>query len=219
MKILLLEDDIILSEIISEYLEKNNFIVFTVYNGLDAIELTYSKDIDLLILDINVPNINGLEITNKLRKEGYKIPIIFVTSSIHIEDLQKAYKFGGNDFIRKPFSLEELLIRINYIRDNFLINSTEVIKLTDKIKFNLYDMSIQKENETIFLPKKEAEILKFFLLNKNRIISIEELIINIWEYDAEPSISTIRTYIKNIRKYINKESFKTIKGIGYILKI
>lgn len=80
-------------------------------------------------------------------------------------------------------------------------------------------MSIGKEKETISLPKKEAEILKYFLLNKNRIISINELILNIWGYEAEPSIATIRTYIKNIRKHIDKNSFKTIKGLGYILKI
>ena len=80
-------------------------------------------------------------------------------------------------------------------------------------------MSIEKETKNISLPKKEAEILKYFLLNKNRIISINELILNIWGYEAEPSIATIRTYIKNIRKHIDKDSFETIKGLGYILKI
>lgn len=147
------------------------------------------------------------------------MPIIFISSSVCLDDFKKAYKYGANDFIRKPFSLEELFIRINYIKEKFFIESTKIVKLTDDIKFNFMNMSIEKEHKTIFLPKKEAEILKYFLLNRNRIISINELILNVWGYEAEPSIATIRTYIKNIRKYIDKDSFKTIKGLGYILKI
>lgn len=219
MKILLLEDDIILSEIISEYLIKNNFIVSITYDGYETEQLIYSEQFDLLLLDINVPNISGLSIANKIRSNGLLMPIIFISSSICLDDFKKAYQYGANDFIRKPFSLEELLIRINYIKEKFFIESTKVIKLTNDIKFNFMTMSIGKEKETISLPKKEAEILKYFLLNKNRIISINELILNIWGYEAEPSIATIRTYIKNIRKHIDKNSLKTIKGLGYILKI
>lgn len=219
MKILLLEDDIILAEIISEYLIKNDFIVYTTYDGFEAEELIYSEHFDLLLLDINAPNISGLSITNKIRSNGLLMPIIVLTSSVCLEDLKKAYKYGADDFIRKPFSLEELLIRINYIKEKFFIESIKVVNVTNEIKFNLMTMSIQKKEEIIYLPKKEAEILKYFLFNKNRIISINELILNIWGYDSEPSIATIRTYIKNIRKYIDKDSFETIKGLGYILKI
>jgi DNA-binding response OmpR family regulator len=219
MKILLLEDDIILAEIISEYLIKNDFILYIAYNGEEAEELIYSEQFDLLLLDINVPNISGLSITNKIRCNGLLMPIIVITSSVCLEDLKKAYKYGADDFIRKPFSLEELLIRINYIKEKFFIESIKVVNLTNEIKFNLMTMSIQKKEEIIYLPKKEAEILKYFLFNKNRIISINELVLNIWGYDTEPSIATIRTYIKNIRKYIDKDSFKTIKGLGYILEI
>ncbi|WP_375724628.1 response regulator transcription factor [Arcobacter sp. KX21116] len=218
MNILLLEDDIVFADMISEYLIENQFIVTTVYDGEEAEELIYTDTFNLLLFDINVPSIDGLTLANKIKSSGFNIPIIFLSSASGIENLKKAYQYGANDFIKKPFILEEILIRIKYIQRSFFIDSTEIIKISNNITFNLLSISIQKENEIIYLPKKEGKILKYFLLNKNRIISINELIINVWGYDSEPSIATIRTYIKNIRKYLEKDSFETIKGLGYILK-
>tara|TARA_R110002050_G_scaffold204223_3_gene339437 strand:+ start:1661 stop:2320 length:660 start_codon:yes stop_codon:yes gene_type:complete len=218
MNILLLEDDIVFADMISEYLIENQFIVTTVYDGEEAEELIYTDTFNLLLFDINVPSIDGLTLANKIKSSGFNIPIIFLSSASGIENLKKAYQYGANDFIKKPFILEEILIRIKYIQRSFFIDSTEIIKISNNITFNLLSIFIQKENEIIYLPKKEGKILKYFLLNKNRIISINELIINVWGYDSEPSIATIRTYIKNIRKYLEKDSFETIKGLGYILK-
>ena len=218
MKILLLEDDIVFADMISEYLIENQFIVTTVYDGEEAEELIYTDTFNLLLFDINVPSIDGLTLANKIKSSGFNIPIIFLSSESGIENLKKAYQYGANDFIKKPFILEEILIRIKYIQKCFFIDSTEIIKISNNITFNLLSISVQKDNEIIYLPKKEGKILKYFLLNKNRIISINELIINVWGYDSEPSIATIRTYIKNIRKYLEKDSFETIKGLGYILK-
>ncbi|MAC82707.1 MAG: DNA-binding response regulator [Arcobacter sp.] len=219
MKILLLEDDIILAELIKEYLEQYSFSVNHVYNGEDALEEIYTYKYDLLIFDINVPQINGLSILEKFRFDGFTTPIIFITTSTTFNDFKKAYSLGASDFIRKPFELKELGLRINYIKKTFLIQSTDIIKINKTISFNLLDMTISKNNTVIKLPKKEAEIIRYFLLNKNRIISIDELIINIWVYSSVPSIATIRTYIKNLRKILNHEYLETVKGLGYILKI
>jgi DNA-binding response OmpR family regulator len=219
MNILLLENDDDFSKIMSSYLLKNNFLVTVVFDGEQAEELIYTNCYDLLLLNINVSIINGLDLAKKLKIEGFTIPIIFITESLSLDDFHKAYAYGANDFIRKPFVLDELLTRIKYIQEHFLIDSNKIISITKQIQFNLSTMSIEKDGETTYLSKKESGILKYFLLNKNRIIGINELIINVWGYEKEPSIATIRTYIKNIRKYLSKDLFETVKGSGYIIKI
>ena len=217
MKILLLEDDIILSDLLKEYLEEHSYTVFQSFEGEDASEMLYNQKFDLLLFDINVPQINGLKIFEKFRDIGFTTPIIFMTASTNFQEFEEAYRIGANDFLRKPFNLEELRIRIEYIEKNILMSSTELLKIDSKTSFHLINMYLIQNDRIITLPKKEAEIIKYFLLNKNRTISVEELVINIWEYASEPSIATIRTYIKNIRKKLN--SLSTIKGLGYILKI
>lgn len=219
MKILLLEDDIILAELIKEYLEEQLFTVKHFYSGEDACSEIYTSKYDLLLLDINVPQIDGLSIFEKFRLDGFTTPTIFITTSTDINDFEKAYKLGANDFIRKPFDLKELNLRIEYIKKTFFIQSMENIRINKDIIFNSLNMCIVKNNITMKLPKKEAEIIKYFLLNKNRIISIDELITNIWDYSSVPSIATIRTYIKNLRKILDYKYLETVKGMGYMFKI
>lgn len=218
-KILLLEDDGILSELIKEYLESNSCYVKAVFTADDAEEELYSAKYDLLLFDINLPLFSGLEVLKKIRLDKIFTPIIFMTASNNFKDFEEAYTLGANDFIRKPFELKELLIRIKYIKKIFLIQSSNIITIDENIKFDLLNMCIIKNDLRVKLPKKESEIIKYFLLNKNRIITIDELIINIWDYSKEPSIATIRTYIKNIRKNLNHDYLETVKGLGYMLKI
>ena len=106
-------------------------------------------------------------------------------------------------------------MRINYIKKIYNLENSSLLTINENVKLDMSNLSIIKEDEVIALPKKEAQIMKYFLQNKNKIIDIDELIINIWEYDNGPSIATIRTYLKNIRKIIGAEHFSTIKGIGY----
>jgi DNA-binding response OmpR family regulator len=219
MKLLLLEIDPELAEITNNYLVDNNFLVTTISDGEEAENLIYSNNYDLLVLSISQSSINALDIAKRMTENNLIIPTVFLSDSKTIDELQKAYHFGAKDFIRKPFLLEELLIRIDYIKKDLFIDSSKLMYITDSITFNSLNMSICKDDKELFLPKKESEVLKYFLLNKNRIISIEELILQVWGYEGEPSISTIRTYIKNIRKNINKESIQTIKGLGYIFII
>lgn len=215
MKILLLEDDLVFSEVIKNHLNDNNHEVQAVYDGNEAEEYIYFHKFDLLLLDINVPYINGLEVLKRLRKEGNLVPVIFLSSASDIKSIEKAYKIGCNDYIKKPFLLKELEIRIEYINKTHHIENNSFILITEHIKLDMSNYFIIKDNETFLLSKKEAYILRYFFTNKNKIIDIDELIINIWEYNSGPSIATIRTYIKNIRKVIGSNYFTTIKGTGY----
>ena len=215
MKILLLEDDIIFSEIIEDYLKSLNYSVYPVFDYDTAEEFIYDNKYDLLLLDINIPGGNGLDLLENLRNIGYKIPSIIITSFTNVEEIERAYDIGCDDYIKKPFELKELKARIQYLENIHNINFQGNIKISDDITFDSYNMNIRKKDILIKIPKKEAEIIKFFLLNKNRIITVDELIVNIWKYGDEPSIATIRTYMKNIRRVLEKNFIETIKNVGY----
>lgn len=216
MKILLVEDDIIFSELIEEYLEYNKHTVEKAYDAEEANENLYENSYDLIIMDINIPNGDGLSILENFRHIGYKTPVIVITSFTNISLLEKSFIIGGNDFIKKPFDLKELKVRIENIEKIYNINYKGCQKIKDNIYFDFYNLNLIKYNNKVQLPKKEAEIIKYFIMNKDRIISINELVLNIWDYESEPSIATIRTYIKNIRRSIHKDFIKSIKGMGYI---
>ena len=131
------------------------------------------------------------------------------------ELLEKCYKIGCDEFIKKPFCFKELVIRINYIRKIFKINANDIIKINDTFSFDTLDLNILRGKEVISVPNKESLIVKYFLHNQNRVISIDELLLEVWDYDNTPSIATIRTHIKNIRKKFNHQFIDTIKNRGY----
>ena len=215
MKIMLLEDDIILSEIIEEFLQGLQYRVTTVYDGIEAENTCFSQKFDLLLLDVNVPHVNGFEFLQNLREIGDKTPAIFITSLDGADDLKLGFDSGCDDYIKKPFELSELEIRINNIKRLYNIENSHNIKISDDLVFDKKNLLLYKDNQEIKIPKKEASILEFFLLNKNKTLTPKELSHNIWSYEDAPTESTIRTYIKNLRKLIGNEYIDNIRGVGY----
>lgn len=214
MKILLLEDDLILNEIIEEFLESLDYEVSSVYDGLKASELIYDENFDLLILDVNVPNMTGFEFLKSLRDNNITTPAIFITSLNSVEDIEEGFRVGADDYLKKPFELKELELRINNIKRLLRLDNEE-IRISENISFNPKLNQVNSDLKETKLPLKEAQILKYLLNNENRCISQDELSSNIWSYEDAPTSSTIRTYIKNIRKIIGEEYIETIKGVGY----
>lgn len=214
MKILLLEDDLILNEIIEEFLESLTYDVTSVYDGLKASEVIYDQHFDLLILDVNVPSLTGFEFLKNLRDNNITTPAIFITSLNSVEDLEEGFSIGCDDYLKKPFELKELELRINNIKRLLHLEDDEIY-IDENIKFNLKLNYIDNDSIKTKLPLKEVQILKYLLNNTNRCISQDELASNIWSYEGAPTSSTIRTYIKNIRKVIGDEYIQTIKGVGY----
>ncbi len=164
MKILLLEDDIIFSEIIEEYLKSLNYSVYPVFDYDTAEGLIYDNKYDLLLLDINIPGGNGLDLLEKLRNTGYRIPSIIITSFTNIEEIERAYNSGCDDYVKKPFELKELKARIQYLENIHNINFQGNIQISDDITFDSYNMNIRKKDILIKIPKKEAEIIKVFFI-------------------------------------------------------
>lgn len=214
MKILLLEDDLILNEIIEEFLQDLEYEVTCVFDGMKASEIIYDEHFDLLILDVNVPNMTGFEFLKSLRDSNITTPAIFITSLDSVEDIEEGFNSGADDYLKKPFELKELELRINNIKRLLHLEEDE-LEIGKKINFNTKLNYIDNDSIKTKLPLKEAQILKYLLNNTNRCVSQDELSSNIWSYDDAPTSSTIRTYIKNIRKIIGEDYIETIKGVGY----
>ncbi len=218
MKILLLEDDIILSELITEFLEELGYEVVVGFEGYEALDLIKEHSIDILLLDVGVPNLNGFELLEYLKDIGINTPTIFITSLNSAKDLEKAFNIGCDDYIKKPFELKELEVRLNHLIKARNLNIQEFrFKNGSIYNFNL--KSINSEEKIYNLSQKETQILEYFIQNRNRVISLDELVSNIWEFDTAPTYATIRTYIKNLRKILGKDLLTTLKGIGYKFEI
>jgi len=212
MNILLLEDDIILQEIIEEFLIESGYEVDCYYDGEKALDAIGCNSYDILLLDVNVPSISGFEILSYIRDIGNTTPAIYITSLNSIDDLQKGFDIGADDYLRKPFELQELHIRIKHIIKIHCLQ--EEIEF-DNIKFVPKAHQLFIENDIIEIRQKEAQVLEYFVRNKGKIISCDELIENIWNDDNTPTQATIRTYIKNLRKVFDRDYFENIKGEGY----
>ena len=219
MKILLLEDDVILNEIIEEFLLSLNYEVITAFDGNIAEELIYENSFDLLLFDVNIPNITGFELLKNIRQNNINIPIIFITSRHTADDVKIGFNSGCDDYIKKPFELSELQLRIENIKRLRQIDNHGQIKIDNDTFYNYEKKVIIRNNEEFNLSKIEAKILEYFLKNKNKTISIDEISVNNWLYDEMPESTTIRTYIKNLRKKLNDETITTLKGIGYRFNI
>ena len=214
MKILLLEDDILLNEIIEEHLQNKGYIVISAFTGTEAQELIYSQKFDLFLFDVNVPNINGFDLLKNARQNDIKTPTIFLTSLNMVDDLEKGFESGCDDYVKKPIELKELDIRINNIKRLFKISPENILKLSKNIYFDSINLLIKKNEQEQALTKKECEIL-LYLINKETTVSIEELSTNIWSYEDSPSASTVRTYIKTLRKILGEKFITNIRGVGY----
>ncbi len=179
MKILLLEDDLLLSEVIVEHLEYYGYKVLTAYTGLEAEELIYSQKFDLLLLDINVPYLNGLELLESLRGTKDKTPAIFITSMNTTDDLLKGFEVGANDYLKKPFEIAELIARIENIKRYFHIDSTDIIKISHNVSYDSSRYILHLDNSSKQLSKKEGDFLHYLLTHRGTTISNDELIANI----------------------------------------
>ena len=218
MKILLLEDDLILSEIIEEFLNENGFDVHAFYDGKDALDAVFAEHFDLLLLDINVPNLNGFELLSEIKNARIKTPAIFISSLDQINDVKKGFALGAEDYLKKPFDLEELLVRIERTKKLHNIDVDERIALGAHLFFDPTSLEVIAQEGRYKLRKKEAQLLEFFFQNPNRILSFEEIIEEIWRFEEVPTYATLRTYIKNLRSYGLEKHIDNTKGVGYVFK-
>ena len=218
-KLFLLEDDDNLREIVCEYLEDNDYSVVCAENANEAMDRLYEESFDLLLLDVKVPFMSGFDLLSKIRSEGNETPTIFLTSLNSMDDLSKAYDSGCDDYLKKPFELRELLLRVKTLtkRAFFHKKDDDKISLVEGVCFDMRSNKIHKDGQVVSLSKKEALILKLLMRHKGVIVTPEQIFQNAWDYEDEPSELSLRTYIKNIRKVIGKDLIENARGQGYIL--
>jgi len=215
-KILLLEDDANLNETITEFLEEEGYTISSSYDGYEAQDKMYESKFDLLLLDVNTPGIDGFTLLKDARENDVVAPAIFITSLDGVDDLEKGFKSGCDDYIRKPFVLKELLIRVEtLLRRGFFHESTDLISLGDGIKYNTKSNELLVNDVAETLGNKESSLFKLFMKHPNEVLSHDRIYKELWDYDEDPSDTALRTYIKNIRKIIGKDRIVSIKKQGY----
>ena len=214
--ILFLEDDPTLSDIIDEFLSEQGYEVTCVYDGEAALDAGYEKSFDLFLFDVKVPYTNGFDVLRILREANKQAPTIFMTSLGSIEDLSTAYDAGCDDYLKKPFELKELELRIKaLIKRSSGLNSYEPILIAEDLFFDPKQGRLIHNGIEILLARKEAKILKILLSHSNEILSTQTLIESAWDFQEEATEESLRTHIKNLRKHLGKETIQNIRGQGY----
>lgn len=211
-KILIIEDEINLAKSIELFFKNENFQLIIIHDGKKSIDKFYSEKPDLVLLDINLPNMNGWEICNEIRSNS-DTPVIMMTARDNEYDELKGLELGADDYITKPINLKILLARIK-----------RILKIDDKssyyyngLGFDSRTLELTINNEKIELSPKESLILEYFIRNKGLVLSREKLINKIWGFDYEGEDRAVDTVIKRLRKKMGifSERIKTLRGIGY----
>lgn len=223
-KLLIVEDDRDIQHLLQLYFEKDFHLIFS-DNGLDAYESFQKNSPDLIILDIMLPGINGIEVCKKIRKVDNHVPIIFLSSRSEYDDRIEGLEIGADDYIIKPFDPGEIVARVKaHLRRVHVHQSTSNlatnVKKVGNLEMNLDDYSVYQDGEKVQLFTKEKQLL-FFLTNApNRVFSIEQLYDHIWGEDKFGDYDTVKVHISNLRKKIEKDPSKpkyiqTVRGFGY----
>lgn len=212
MKILLLEDELMLNNTITEYLKNIGHMVDSYFDGQDVLDNIENR-YDLLILDVNVPTKDGFMILDELNSKKIHIPTIFISAQIDIEDITKAYSLGAREYLKKPFHLEELGIKINLILKKEQ-RDTSHIKFSENYSYSKDKQTLYFNGEPQNLTKKQLEIIHILALNINMIVDFERFRVDVW--DAENIDNpTIRAEISRLKKSLKEDFIKNIRGLGY----
>lgn len=215
-RLLLLEDESALNETITEFLEEQGYDVVSVFDGDEAEEKLYETPFDLLLLDVNVPGVDGFTLLRSARKTGTKTPAIFLTSRSALADLENGFESGADDYLRKPFALKELLLRIeNLLKRTFHHDNSNQLELGENLYYDTAALALYKDGEMVTLGDKERRLLKLFIQRKGELVVHEVIKEQLWDFDEEPSDDALRTYIKHLRQILGKERIVSHKRLGY----
>ncbi len=210
-KILLVEDDLILGETIHELLESEGYYVSWVKDGHQALEETYRVSYDIFLFDLNIPFLNGLELLDELRQSGDKTPAIIITANIDIESMKKGFDVGADDYMKKPFDIDELLLRIEVVLKKSFKSYNETI-IYGELIYDTVKQQLNKNDKLIHLSPTELGLFEYFIKNLDKILSKDELIGHTHD-DFEGSDAVLRVQISKLKK-IGLNIFN-IRGVGY----
>lgn len=221
MRILVVEDERDLNRIITKHLKKNNYSVDSCFDGQEGLDFISYSEYDLIITDIMMPNVDGYEFIEKLRNNKNNTPVILLTAKDTLEDKIVGLDSGADDYIVKPFEFDELLARIRVLmRRNYGL-ATNIIQI-EEVTLDLAKKQVAKSGEIIDLTGKEYEVLEYLMKNKGSILSRDQILNHVWDYEYEGASNIVDVIIKNIRKKLDRGEGNTIiytkRGLGYFVK-
>ena len=218
MKILIVEDEHLIATAIKKGLEQEHYIVDIAYDGEKGFDLASSGDYDLILLDLMLPKMDGIEVCCQLRQQQIHVPILMLTAKSQIEDKIKGLNSGADDYLTKPFAFEELLARIRALTRRPQKSSSEIITVGD-LSINLSTYEVTRQGKPIVLSGKEYSLLECLMRHANKILNKDQLIQHVWSYESDILPNTVEVYIRNLRQKIDQpfktKLIKTIRGFGY----
>ena len=225
MKILIIEDEYNLADAISSVLKEEKYLVEINTDGEEGLNNALSGIYDLIILDVMLPHVNGFEILKKIRIEKIDTKVIMLTAKANIEDKMQGFSYGADDYLTKPFYMEELLARVNLqLRKKTNLDNSNKLEVGDiTLDISKMELSSLKTNESINVIGKEFQLLELFMRHKIQVLEKEQIFIKIWGYDSESDMNTLEAYISFLRKKLklleSKINIKSIRNIGYKFEV
>jgi DNA-binding response OmpR family regulator len=221
MRILLVEDEIKLANAVKRALGLQKYAVDVAYNGEVGLDLAIGEKFDLIILDLMLPKVDGIEICKQIRQEKISTPILILTAKGQISDKVTGLDVGADDYMVKPFSFEELFARIRaLVRRSSNAESNE-LKIND-LTLNPVTFKVKREGKTIELSTKEFSILEFLMRHRNTVVTREQILQSVWSYDSDVLPTTVEVHIKHLRDKVDapfkEQLIKTVHGFGYEIR-
>ncbi len=217
MRILIVEDDEILANMLKEGLTEEGYAVDVAYSGDDGFYMAESMPYDVIILDLMLPEMDGLTILEKLRGKGVETPVLVLTAKDSIDDKVKGLDKGADDYITKPFEFSELLARIRALIRRASGNRNPIIRVKD-IEIDTASREVYKNGERISLSSKEYAILLYLVTNRGKVVSRDELMEHIYDWEKSIESNVIDVYVNFLRKKLHKDLIETVRGVGYIIR-
>lgn len=217
MKILLLEDERMLSEAISEYLMASGHRIVACYNGDDALARIQSESFDLLVLDINVPGIDGLDLLEQLHLLKIRPPAIYISALVDIEGISRAYDLGCYDYLKKPFHLKELSLRIDKVIQSSALPQNHM-RLSKSYAYDASTSTLLCDNVTQPLTKRQLQIIDLLARNRGRVVDFDQFRTYIWD-DEYVDNATIRAEVSRLKKSLKEDFIQNIRALGYMIDI
>ncbi len=218
-KVLVIDDEPGVRELISESLRISEITAMQAADGLEALSLLRREKFDLLILDINMPKLDGLALLEKLRTEGMSVPVLMLSARADKTDINQGLRIGADDYLTKPFSIEELVLRVKAIMRRSKGEVTEVRVLNcGPISMDFSKYSVKFNDQLIDLSPTEFKLLEQLILNRGNVVTKETLLSEVWEIDFKSSSTVVDTYISYLRKKLHIDGFegiRTVRGIGF----
>lgn len=220
MRILVVEDEIKLANAIKRALELQTYAVDVAYDGNDGLDLAVGEKFDAIILDVMMPGIDGFELLERIRKEKIATPILMLTAKGQITDKVNGLDIGADDYMVKPFSFEELFARVRALVRRPVQANEPVLQVQD-LTLNPKTFRVKRAGRDIKLSTKEYALLEYMMRNKNMVLTKEQIVSHVWDYDAEVLPTTVEVHMKHLRDKIDmpfeKSLIQTIRGRGYTI--